>query len=162
MKKDIKMSRDDMELNKYRAVIPYGDQEIIIRNIDRDLKNRLIDIIAEAVEKDEELDNVMIINMLVEELTNVEFEVPITEIVEPSHHTSMIIYYINEILTEVSEEILMAGQMVANNKKLELTSEMVKEQIEEDIKEVQEKIEENVPRKTVRKPQRGRGKISRK
>ena len=32
MKKDIKMSKEQMEVSKYRAVIPYGEENIVIKN----------------------------------------------------------------------------------------------------------------------------------
>lgn len=163
MKKDIKMNRSDMEQNDYRVVIPFGDEKIIIRNLDRDLRNKIIEIVAESVEEDKELDIAMLINMLVEELTNVEFEVPITEIDNPSHQTRLILYYINEIITELSEEILLAGKMVANNKKVEIANKEEKEQLIKEAKEMQKKIEnKEVPHRIVKKPQRSKGKISRR
>lgn len=166
MKKNIKMNKDQMEMSKYRAVIPYGDEEIVIKNINKELRNKIIELVAESVEKNEELDDAIIINMLIDELTNVEFEVPITEISEPSHHVSLIFHYINEILTELSEEILLASQIVANNKKVEIASEETKKQLIEEAKEIQERIEnkkvENSSQRVVKKPSRRKGSVNRR
>lgn len=166
MKKNIKMNKDQMEMSKYRVIIPYGDEEIVIKNINKELRNKIIELVAESVEKNEELDDAIIINMLINELTNVEFEVPITEIVEPSHHVSLIFHYINEILTELTEEILLASQIVANNKKVEIASEETKKQLMEEAKEIQERIEnkkvENSSQRIVKKPSRGRGRVNRR
>lgn len=141
MKKSIKMNKEQMEVSKYRAVIPYGEEEIVIKNMNKELRNKVIEMVAKSVENDEELDNEMLVNLLVDELTNVEFEVPITEIQEPSHHVSLIFYHINEILTELTEEILMAGQIVANNQRAEIANKHAKEKLIEDAKKIQEEIE---------------------
>ena len=41
MRKNIKMNKDQMEMSKYRAVIPYGDEEIVIKNINKELRNKI-------------------------------------------------------------------------------------------------------------------------
>ena len=96
MKKNIKMNKEQMEVSKYRAIIPYGEDNIVIKNINKELRDKIVELVANSIENNEEIDNVLIINMLVEELTNVEFEIPITDIKEPSHHVSMILHYINK------------------------------------------------------------------
>ena len=141
MKKNIKMNKEQMEVRKYRAIIPYGEEEIVIKNMDKELRNKVIGMVAESVENNEELDNVALVNLLVDELTNIEFEVPITEIEQPSHHVALIFYHINEILTELTEEILIAGQIVANNQKTEIANKNAREKLVEDAKKIQEELE---------------------
>ena len=168
MKKNIKMNKEQMETSKYRAVIPYGEDEIVIKNMDRELRNKVVEMVANSVEKNEELDNVELMNLLVDELTNVEFEVPITEIEQPSHHVALIFYHINEILTELTEEILVAGKIVANSQKAEISNQKAKEKLMEEAKKVQEELEkeetvvEIKAKREVKKPSRSRGRMNRK
>lgn len=165
MKKNIKMNKEQMEMNKYRAVIPYGDDEIVIKNMDKDLRNKILEMVAESVEKNEELDNEMLVDMLVEELTNVEFEVPISKITTPSHTVSLIFYHINEILNELAEEILLAGKIVANNKKVEIENKKAREELVKEAREMQKELENNVvevSQRVTKKPSRSKGRVYRK
>lgn len=163
MKKNIKMNKEQMEVSKYRAVIPYGEEEIVIKNMDKELRNKVIGMVAESVENDEELDNVALVNLLVDELTNIEFEVPITEIEQPSHYVALIFYHINEILTELTEEILIAGQIVVNNQKTEIANKNAREKLVEDTKKIQEELEkEKVVEDTVEIKERKNVKIPRR
>ena len=163
MKKNIKMNKEQMEVSKYRAVIPYGEEEIVIKNMDKELRNKVIGMVAESVENDEELDNVALVNLLVDELTNIEFEVPITEIKQPSHYVALIFYHINEILTELTEEILIAGQIAVNNQKTEIANKNAREKLVEDAKKIQEELEkEKVVEDTVEIKERKNVKIPRR
>lgn len=168
MKKNIKMNKEQMEVSKYRAIIPYGEDNIVIKNINKELRDKIVELVANSIENNEEIDNVSIINMLVEELTNVEFEIPITDIKEPSHHVSMILHYINEMITELSEEIILASRVVVESKKVEISSEETKDFFIKQAEEIQEKLErkkeeeKELPKKNIKKPSRRKGSVSRR
>ena len=153
-----------------RLSIPSDNGTIVINNPTIGLKNELISMLITCITENKDFDEKKIMSVLIDDCTNVEFEGDIFEATHLSHEAQMItnelLIIFQELIGEAYQILKIAMQQAKNEM---IQNEILKEKDEilekaEEIQEVQEGkiVENNVPHKTVKKPQRSRGKVSRK
>lgn len=101
--------------DEIRATIPYitddGKKEfIIIKNPMKSTKEELGNIIWKGIENPEESkSNSDLIAILFEKLTNIDLNLNIDDLMENeiSYELNVVLFYLTEILTEITNEVLM-------------------------------------------------------
>lgn len=160
------------EVEELRLSIPTDKGTIVINNPKGELKNEMIKYMVECTMRNQEFDEKKIILELIDECTNVEFDMNIFDAVNLSHEAQMItneiLIIFQEIIGEASQVVRLVLQQTKNElEQKEIIEEnkkivgQIKEVVETE-KEVEEVEKVEVPRKAIKKPQRCRGKISRR
>lgn len=158
MEKKIKVNA---EKNKQRLTIPTDNGIIIIENPSQELKNELIDELAQTIMKNEDFDERKMMLRLIDDCTNVEFNKDVFEVEYLSHEAKMItneiLLIFQEIISEAYQIINLVLQQIKNE---ELQNELLEEKnkIEKMVIEKENEEEEIVKevKREVRKPQRRR------
>ena len=158
MEKKIKIN---VEKNKQRLTIPTDNGIIIIENPSQELRNELIDELAQTVMKNEDFDERKMMLRLIDDCTNVEFDKNVFEVEYLSHEAKMItneiLLIFQEIISEAYQIINLVLQQIKNE---ELQNELLEEKnkIEKMVIEKENEEEEIVKevKREVRKPQRRR------
>ena len=156
-----------------RISIPTDNGVIVVNNPSNKLKNELVGLLVNCIVENKDFDERKIMQDLIDNCTNVEFEGDIFEATNLTHEAKMItneiLIIFQEIIAESYQVIKLAMQQTKNemleNEILDEKNEIVekaKEIQEEKIEEIKEEVKEEIPHKTVRKPQRSRGRVSRK
>lgn len=156
-----------------RLSIPSDNGTIVINNPSIGLKNELISMLVTCITENKDFDEKKIMSDLINNCTNVEFEGDIFEATHLSHEAQMItnelLIIFQELIGEAYQILKMAMQQTKNeiiqNEILNEKDELIEKAKEiQEVQEVQEEkiVENNVPHKTVKRPQRSRGKVSRK
>ena len=170
MENKIKLNVEEQIL---RISIPTDNGVIVVNNPSDKLKNELIGLLVNCIVENKDFDERKIMQDLIDNCTNVEFEGDIFEATNLTHEAKMItneiLIIFQEIIAESYQVIKLAMQQAKNemleneilNEKNEII-EKAKEIQEEKIEEIKEEVKEEIPHKTVRKPQRSRGRVSRK
>lgn len=170
MENKIKLNVEEKIL---RISIPTDNGTIVVNNPSDKLKNELVGLLVNCIVENKDFDERKIMQDLIDNCTNVEFEGDIFEATNLTHEAKMItneiLIIFQEIIAEAYQVIKLAMQQAKNemlqNEILDEKNEIIekaKEIQEEKAEEIKEEVKEEVPRKTVRKPQRSRGKVSRK
>ncbi len=141
----------------------------VVNNPSQAFKQELIGKIVTCLTKNEDFDEKKIMMDLINHCTNVEFEGDVFEATHLSHEVQMItnevLIVFQELVNEAYQLIQLALQQVKNerlqNEILDEKQEVENIEVKEEIKEVA-KEEIKAPKKVVKKPQRSRGKITRK
>ena len=158
----------NVEKKILRISIPTDNGTIVVNNPSDKLKNELVSLLVNCIVENKDFDERKLMQDLIDDCTNVEFEGDIFEATNLTHEAKMItneiLMIFQEIMAEAYQIIKIAMQQTKNEM---LQNEILdeKNEIIEKAKEIQEKAEEvkeEIPHKTVRKPQRSRGKVSRK
>ena len=170
MENKIKLNVEEKIL---RISIPTDNGTIVVNNPSDKLKNELVSLLVNCIVENKDFDERKLMQDLIDDCTNVEFEGDIFESTNLTHEAKMItneiLMIFQEIMAEAYQIIKIAMQQAKNemlqNEILDEKDKIIekaKEIQEEKMEEIKEEVKEEVPRKTVRKPQRGRGKVSRK
>ena len=170
MENKIKLNVEEKIL---RISIPTDNGVIVVNNPSDKLKNELVGLLVNCIVENKDFDERKLMQDLIDDCTNVEFEGDIFESTNLTHEAKMItneiLMIFQEIMAEAYQIIKIAMQQAKNemlqNEILDEKDKIIekaKEIQEEKMEEIKEEVKEEVPRKTVRKPQRGRGKVSRK
>lgn len=163
----------NVEKKILRISIPTDNGTIVVNNPSDKLKNELVGLLVNCIVENKDFDERKLMQDLIDDCTNVEFEGDIFESTNLTHEAKMItneiLMIFQEIMAEAYQIIKIAMQQAKNemlqNEILDEKDKIIekaKEIQEEKMEEIKEEVKEEVPRKTVRKPQRGRGKVSRK
>ena len=170
MENKIKLNVEEKVL---RISIPTDNGVIVVNNPSDKLKNELVGLLVNCIVENKDFDERKIMQDLIDNCTNVEFEGDIFEATNLTHEAKMItneiLIIFQEIMAEAYQIIKIAMQQAKNemlqNEILDEKDKIIekaKEIQEEKMEEIKEEVKEEVPHKTVRKPQRSRGKVSRK
>ena len=170
MENKIKLNVEEKIL---RISIPTDNGTIVINNPSDKLKNELVGLLVNCIVENKDFDERKLMQDLIDDCTNVEFEGDIFESTNLTHEAKMItneiLMIFQEIMAEAYQIIKIAMQQAKNemlqNEILDEKDKIIekaKEIQEEKMEEIKEEVKEEVPHKTVRKPQRSRGKVSRK
>ena len=170
MENKIKLNVEEKIL---RISIPTDNGTIVVNNPSDKLKNELVSLLVNCIVENKDFDERKLMQDLIDDCTNVEFEGDIFEATNLTHEAKMItneiLMIFQEIMAEAYQIIKIAMQQAKNemlqNEILDEKDKIIekaKEIQEEKMEEIKEEIKEEVPHKTVRKPQRSRGKVSRK
>ena len=170
MENKVKLNVEEKVL---RISIPTDNGTIVVNNPSDKLKNELVGLLVNCIVENKDFDERKLMQDLIDDCTNVEFEGDIFESTNLTHEAKMItneiLMIFQEIMAEAYQIIKIAMQQAKNemlqNEILDEKDKIIekaKEIQEEKMEEIKEEVKEEVPRKTVRKPQRGRGKVSRK
>ena len=170
MENKIKLNVEEKVL---RISIPTDNGVIVVNNPSDKLKNELVGLLVNCIVENKDFDERKIMQDLIDNCTNVEFEGDIFEATNLTHEAKMItneiLMIFQEIMAEAYQIIKIAMQQAKNemlqNEILDEKDKIIekaKEIQEEKMEEIKEEVKEEVPHKTVRKPQRSRGKVSRK
>ena len=170
MENKIKLNVEEKIL---RISIPTDNGTIVVNNPSDKLKNELVGLLVNCIVENKDFDERKLMQDLIDDCTNVEFEGDIFEATNLTHEAKMItneiLMIFQEIMAEAYQIIKIAMQQAKNemlqNEILDEKDKIIekaKEIQEEKIEEIKEEVKEEIPHKTVRKPQRGRGKVSRK
>ena len=159
----------NVEKKILRISIPTDNGTIVVNNPSDKLKNELVGLLVNCIVENKDFDERKLMQDLIDDCTNVEFEGDIFEATNLTHEAKMITNEILMIFQEIMAEayqIIKIAMQQAKNEMLQNEILDEKDKIIEKAKEIQEEkmeeIKEEVPHKTVRKPQRSRGKVSRK
>ena len=159
----------NVEKKILRISIPTDNGTIVVNNPSDKLKNELVSLLVNCIVENKDFDERKLMQDLIDDCTNVEFEGDIFEATNLTHEAKMITNEILMIFQEIMAEayqIIKIAMQQAKNEMLQNEILDEKDKIIEKAKEIQEEkmeeIKEEVPHKTVRKPQRSRGKVSRK
>lgn len=155
-----------------RISIPTDNGVIVVNNPSDKLKNELVALLVNCIVENKDFDERKIMQDLIDNCTNVEFEGDIFEATNLTHEAKMvtneILIIFQEIIAEAYQVIKLAMQQAKNemlqNEILDEKNEVIEKtkEIQEKAEEVKEEVKEEIPHKTVRKPQRSRGKVSRR
>ena len=165
MENKIKLNVEEQIL---RISIPTDNGVIVVNNPSDKLKNELVGLLVNCIVENKDFDERKMMQDLIDNCTNVEFEGDIFEATNLTHEAKMItneiLIIFQEIMAEAYQIIKIAMQQAKNEM---LQNEILDEKNEviEKAKEIQEKAEEvkeEITHKTVRKPQRSRGRVNRK
>ena len=164
MKEKIKVN---VEVKKERLSIPTDRGTIVVNNPSDEFKNDTIKYMVECILEDKDFDEKKIMLDLIDNCTNVEFDMNIFEAKNLSHEAQMITNEILLLFQEIVEESGQVVKLILQQTKNELMREEVREENKELAEKTEEKnnpqeVEEKTPQKTVRKPQRSRGRVVRK
>lgn len=170
MENKIKLNVEEKIL---RISIPTDNGIIVVNNPSDKLKNELVGLLVNCIVENKDFDERKLMQDLIDDCTNVEFEGDIFESTNLTHEAKMItneiLMIFQEIMAEAYQIIKIAMQQAKNemlqNEILDEKDKIIekaKEIQEEKMEEIKEEVKEEVPHKTVRKPQRSRGKVSRK
>ena len=170
MENKIKLNVEEKVL---RISIPTDNGVIVVNNPSDKLKNELVGLLVNCIVENKDFDERKLMQDLIDDCTNVEFEGDIFETTNLTHEAKMItneiLMIFQEIMAEAYQIIKIAMQQAKNemlqNEILDEKDKIIekaKEIQEEKMEEIKEEVKEEVPHKTVRKPQRSRGKVSRK
>ena len=170
MENKIKLNVEEKIL---RISIPTDNGTIVVNNPSDKLKNELVGLLVNCIVENKDFDERKMMQDLIDNCTNVEFEGDIFEATNLTHEAKMItneiLMIFQEIMAEAYQIIKIAMQQAKNemlqNEILDEKDKIIekaKEIQEEKMEEIKEEVKEEVPHKTVRKPQRSRGKVSRK
>ena len=170
MENKIKLNVEEKVL---RISIPTDNGVIVVNNPSDKLKNELVGLLVNCIVENKDFDERKLMQDLIDDCTNVEFEGDIFEATNLTHEAKMItneiLMIFQEIMAEAYQIIKIAMQQAKNemlqNEILDEKNEIVekaKEIQEEKIEEIKEEVKEEISHKTVRKPQRSRGRVSRK
>ena len=163
----------NVEKKILRISIPTDNGTIVVNNPSDKLKNELVSLLVNCIVENKDFDERKLMQNLIDDCTNVEFEGDIFEATNLTHEAKMItneiLMIFQEIMAEAYQIIKIAMQQAKNemlqNEILDEKDKIIekaKEIQEEKMEEIKEEVKEEVPHKTVRKPQRSRGKVSRK
>ena len=163
----------NVEKKILRISISTDNGTIVVNNPSDKLKNELVSLLVNCIAENKDFDKRKLMQDLIDDCTNVEFEGDIFEATNLTHEAKMItneiLMIFQEIMAEAYQIIKIAMQQAKNemlqNEILDEKDKIIekaKEIQEEKMEEIKEEIKEEVPHKTVRKPQRSRGKVSRK
>ena len=163
----------NVEKKILRISIPTDNGTVVVNNPSDKLKNELVGLLVNCIAENKDFDERKLMQDLIDDCTNVEFEGDIFEATNLTHEAKMItneiLIIFQEIIAEAYQIIKLAMQQAKNemlqNEILDEKDKIIekaKEIQEEKMEEIKEEIKEEVPHKTVRKPQRSRGKVSRK
>ena len=170
MENKIKLNVEEKVL---RISIPTDNGVIVVNNPSDKLKNELVGLLVNCIVENKDFDERKLMQDLIDDCTNVEFEGDIFEATNLTHEAKMItneiLMIFQEIMAEAYQIIKIAMQQAKNemlqNEILDEKNEIVekaKEIQEEKMEEIKEEVKEEISHKTVRKPQRSRGRVSRK
>ena len=170
MENKVKLNVEEKVL---RISIPTDNGTIVVNNPSDKLKNELVGLLVNCIVENKDFDERKLMQDLIDNCTNVEFEGDIFEATNLTHEAKMItneiLIIFQEIIAEAYQVIKLAMQQAKNemlqNEILDEKDKIIekaKEIQEEKMEEIKEEVKEEVPHKTVRKPQRSRGKVSRK
>lgn len=163
----------NVEKKILRISIPTDNGTIVVNNPSDKLKNELVGLLVNCIVENKDFDERKLMQDLIDDCTNVEFEGDIFEATNLTHEAKMItneiLMIFQEIMAEAYQIIKIAMQQAKNemlqNEILDEKDKIIekaKEIQEEKMEEIKEEVKEEVPHKTVRKPQRSRGKVNRK
>lgn len=163
----------NVEKKILRISIPTDNGTIVVNNPSDKLKNELIGLLVNCIVENKDFDERKLMQDLIDNCTNVEFEGDIFEATNLTHEAKMItneiLIIFQEIMAEAYQIIKIAMQQAKNemlqNEILDEKDKIIekaKEIQEEKMEEIKEEVKEEVPHKTVRKPQRSRGRVNRK
>ena len=170
MENKIKLNVEEQIL---RISIPTDNGVIVVNNPSDKLKNELVGLLVNCIVENKDFDERKLMQDLIDDCTNVEFEGDIFESTNLTHEAKMItneiLMIFQEIMAEAYQIIKIAMQQAKNEMlqneiwdEKDKIIEKAKEIQEEKMEEIKEEVKEEVPHKTVRKPQRSRGRVSRK
>ena len=170
MENKIKLNVEEKVL---RISIPTDNGVIVVNNPSDKLKNELVGLLVNCIVENKDFDERKLMQDLIDNCTNVEFEGDIFEATNLTHEAKMItneiLIIFQEIIGEAYQIIKIAMQQTKNemiqNEILDEKNEIIekaKEIQEGKTEEVKENVKEEIPHKTVRKPQRSRGRVNRK
>ena len=169
MENKIKLNVEEKVL---RISIPTDNGVIVVNNPSDKLKNELVGLLVNCIVENKDFDERKLMQDLIDNCTNVEFEGDIFEATNLTHEAKMItneiLIIFQEIMGEAYQIIKIAMQQAKNemiqNEILDEKNEIIEKakEIQEKEEEVKEEVKEEIPHKTVRKPQRSRGRVNRK
>ena len=170
MENKIKLNVEEKIL---RISIPTDNGTIVVNNPSDKLKNELVGLLVNCIVENKDFDERKLMQDLIDDCTNVEFEGDIFEATNLTHEAKMItneiLMIFQEIMAEAYQIIKIAMQQAKNemiqNEILDEKNEIMekaKEIQEEKTEEIKEEAKEEISHKTVRKPQRSRGRDNRK
>ena len=163
MEKKIKMKAEEEKV--LRISIPTSNGVAVVNNPSDKFKSELIKMLVECITKNEDFDEKKIMLDLINHCTNVEFEGDIFEVEHLTHEAKMITNEILIIFQELTQEAYQILRLAMQQAKNEVEQNKIldeKDEILEKVNKQEEEIKEDVSRREVRRPQRSRGKISRK
>lgn len=163
----------NVEKKILRISIPTDNGTVVVNNPSDKLKNELVGLLVNCIVENKDFDERKLMQDLIDDCTNVEFEGDIFEATNLTHEAKMItnemLIIFQEIIAEAYQIIKLAMQQTKNemiqNEILDEKNEIIekaKEIQEEKTEEIKEEAKEEIPHKTVRKPQRSRGRVNRK
>lgn len=163
----------NVEKKILRISIPTDNGTVVVNNPSDKLKNELVGLLVNCIVENKDFDERKLMQDLIDDCTNVEFEGNIFEATNLTHEAKMItnemLIIFQEIIAEAYQIIKLAMQQTKNemiqNEILDEKNEIIekaKEIQEEKTEEIKEEAKEEIPHKTVRKPQRSRGRVNRK
>ena len=164
MEKKIKMNVEEEIL---RISIPTQNGVAVVNNPSDKFKGELIKMLVECITENKDFDEKKIMLDLINHCTNVEFEGDIFEVEHLTHEAKMITNEILIIFQELTQEAYQVLRLAMQQAKNEMEQNKIldeKDEILEKVNKIEEKeeVKEELSHKTVKKPQRSRGKISRK
>lgn len=170
MENKIKLNAEEKIL---RISIPTDNGTVVVNNPSDKLKNELVGLLVNCIVENKDFDERKLMQDLIDNCTNVEFEGDIFEATNLTHEAKMItneiLIIFQEIIAEAYQVIKLAMQQAKNemlqNEILDEKNEIVekaKEIQEEKVEEIKEEVKKEIPHKIVRKPQRSRGRVNRK
>ena len=169
MENKIKLNAEEKIL---RISIPTDNGVIVVNNPSDKLKNELVGLLVNCIVENKDFDERKLMQDLIDNCTNVEFEGDIFEATNLTHEAKMItneiLIIFQEIIAEAYQIIKLAMQQAKNemlqNEILDEKNEVIEKakEIQEKEEEIKEEVKEEISHKIVRKPQRSRGRVNRK
>jgi hypothetical protein len=155
--------RINAEVEVLRLSIPSNKGTLVVNNPKIELKNEMIKYLVNCMIEDKDIDEKRIMLELIDNCTNVEFDMDIFEAKNLSHEAQMITSEILIIFQEIVGEAGQLVRLILQQTKNEIEQKEIVEENKEMKKEkVEEKAMEEVSHKVPKKPQRSRGKMVRK
>lgn len=162
----------NVEKKILRISIPTDNGTVVVNNPSDKLKNELVGLLVNCIVENKDFDERKLMQDLIDDCTNVEFEGDIFEATNLTHEAKMItneiLMIFQEIMAEAYQIIKIAMQQAKNemlqNEILDEKNEVIEKakEIQEKEEEIKEEVKEEISHKTVRKPQRSRGRVNRK
>lgn len=123
-----------------KAIIPIMENGvenyIEVKNPTKEVNDKIVKIIEESIDDpNKRINDVEIMEILIKELTNIELNIPLSELLEMecSYELEMVLFYVSEILAQIENKILMNAKILTTKVK----NNDLKKSVSKEIKEVE-------------------------
>lgn len=125
-----------------KAIIPIMENGvenyIEVKNPTKEINDKIVKIIEESIDDpNKRINNVEIMETLIKELTNIELNIPLSELLEMecSYELEMVLFHVSEILAQIENKILMNAKILTTK----VRNSDLRKSVSKEIKEVERK-----------------------
>lgn len=122
--------------DEIKAIIPVVkdgvESYIEIKNPTKEVNDKIVKIIEESIENPNKvISDIEIMEMLIEDLTNIELNMSLSELLEMerSYEFEMVLFHISEILVQIENKILMNIKILNTKVKTNELRKLIAEEI---------------------------------